>query len=314
MPLKSRFRALILIAALAVSPAHAGFFGPDNEPLTPAQISERLQREPISFSGGGTALEIRTKGAAIGGFIIGAILGSAMASGGSVSGNPAQMQQQMQARTEIAQQFSANFQVAASNLSAEAAAAAAAETAKRGPLPLLLQTLGGDLRERKVQLTAASADASADATAAAKPALTLKLSQTVWKLEFETFSSDYVLKTALTLELLDKAADKLHLRTICQQEYPKKAALEDWERDDHLAIAQAAEEIARLCHGQFMAALAPRSDAAMTPATPSESPAAGGNAPAGPAEAGDGPQDIAAAGDGTPNQLRQADQAASTEQ
>lgn len=317
MPLKSRLCALILIAAVAaltVSPAHAGFFGPDNEPLTPAQISERLQREPITFSGGGKALEIRTKGAAIGGFIAGFILSSAMASGGSVPGNPAQMQQQMQARMDIAQQFNANFQVAANRLSAEAAGAAAGEIARRGPLPLLLQTLSGDLRERQVRLAdanpaasaATSVDASADASAPAKPVLALTLSQTEWKLEFEAFSSDYALKTALTLELIDKAADKLHLRAICQQDYPKKMELDDWERDDHLAIAQAADDIARRCHGEFMAALTPTADVANPPASaalPTVSTEAAGQA-----------QDIAAVSGGSPNQPTQPTQPANTEQ
>jgi hypothetical protein len=212
------------------------------------QIGERLQREPVSFAGGGKALEIRTKAAAIGGFIVGAILSSAAASG-SVSGanNAAQMQQQMQANMQIAQQANVHIQGAVNQLSAEAAGAAAAEVAQRGPLPLLVQTLNGALREQQAQL--------ADANAEPKPALALRLSQTEWKLDFETFSSDYVLKTALTLELLDKAADKLHLRATCQQEYPKKMELDDWERDDHLAIAQAAEEIARGCHAQFATVL-----------------------------------------------------------
>ncbi len=108
-----------------------------------------------------------------------------------------------------------------------------------------------------------------------KPALALRLSQTEWKLDFETFSSDYVLKTALTLELLDKAADKLHLRATCQQEYPKKMELDDWERNDHLAIAQAAEEIARGCHAQFATALnLAATTAAANPSAASPEPAA----------------------------------------
>jgi hypothetical protein len=251
MSVKSRCCAPIAIALMvsAMSPAHAGFFGPDSEPLTPAQINERMQQEPIHFSGGGKALEIRTKGAAIGGFIAGFILSSAMASGGSLSGNPAQMQDQMQARMDIAQQFNSNLQVAANRISAEAAGAAATEVARRGPLPLLAQTLNDALRARQAQLTEANADP--------RPALTLRLSQTEWKLEFEAFSSDYVLKTALTLELLDKAADKLHLRTVCQQEFPRKMPLDDWERDDHGAIADAAGQIAAGCHAQFIAALLP---------------------------------------------------------
>lgn len=253
-------RVFLFVSTLiiAAQPAHAGLFGPEVELLAPPQVAERLLAEPLVFGKTGKALEIRTKGAAVGGFLVGMILSSAMASGGAGATNVTQMQRQMQANMDIAQQANVHIQGAVNQLSAEAAGAAAAELAQRGPLPLLAQSLDHALRGHQAWLVTADAEP--------RPSLILSLRQTEWKLDFETFSSDYVLKTALTLELLDKAADKLHLRATCQQEYPKKMELDDWERDDHLAIAQAAEEIARGCHAQFATALnLAAADAAATP-------------------------------------------------
>lgn len=254
--------ALLVISAIATQPARAGFFGPDDEPFTPMQIGERLQREPVIFAGSGKALEIRTKSAAIGGFLVGMILSSAMASGGAGGAtNAAQMQRQMQANMEITQQANVHIQGAVNQLSAEAAGAVAAELAQRGPLPLLTQSLDDALRGQQARIVAADSEP--------KPSLTLSLRQSQWTLDFETFSSDYVLRSALLLELHDKPAGKIHLRKVCSYQYATKMPLEDWERDEHLAIAKAAEEIAQHCHQEFAEALnlAPVAAAAGTPTT-----------------------------------------------
>lgn len=266
MRLNSSLCALLVVSVIATQPARAGFFGPDDEPLNPPQISQRLQREPTVFSASGKALEIRTKGAAIGGFLVGMILSSAMASaGGGGAANAAQMQRQMQANMEIAQQANVHIQGAVKQLSAEAAGAAAADLAQRGPLPLLAQRLGDALRAQQARLVAADSEP--------KPGLFLSLRQSEWKLDFETFSSDYVLRSALLLELHDKPAGKIHLRQACSYQYPEKMPLEDWEQDEHLAIAKAAEEIAQRCHKEFSAALnlAQAAAVAGTP-TPADAP------------------------------------------
>jgi hypothetical protein len=237
----------LLATTLLARPAAAGFFGPDVELLSPPQVGERLRAEALVFNASGAPLHIHTKGAAIGGFLVGMILSSAVASGGGNATNPAQMQRQMQANMDIAQRTNVEIQGAVNKLSAEAAGAGAAELAQRGPLQLLSQSLNAALLDQQTKLVAGDAEP--------KAALTLKLSQIEWKLDFEAFSSDYTLKTALTLELLDRPADKLHLRNTCAYQYLKKMPLEDWERDEHLAIAQAAEEIAQRCHEEFAKAL-----------------------------------------------------------
>jgi len=258
MPRISLPTALIILSILSVKPAQAGLFGPDNDPLNAAQIGERLRNATLALDASGKPLEIRTKGAAIGGFLVGMLLSSAMASGANVrAGNPAQIQQQMQANMNIAQQANLNIQSTVRQIAAETDGQAAAESARRGPLPLLMHTLNEAMRAQGTQAVAKHADP--------KPALVLRLTQEEWKLDFEALSSDYVLKTTLTLELLDTAADKRHLRTACAIEFARKMPLEDWEKNDHLAIALAAREIALDCHQRFALALALPADAPSLP-------------------------------------------------
>lgn len=238
----------LLATTLIARPAAAGFFGPDVELLSPPQVAERLRNEALTINTSGASLGIHSKGAAIGGFFVGMVLSSAMAS--SAGGNAqsaAQMQRQMQANMDIAQQANSHIQGAVRELSAAAAGAETAERAQRGPLPLLAKSLNQALLENKTQVIAGNA--------APAPALQLELLQQEWKLDFEMLSSDYSLKTALTLELLDKSADKIHLRNTCAYQHTKKMPMEDWQRDEHLAIAQAAEEIALRCHEEFARAL-----------------------------------------------------------
>lgn len=272
MRLRHRLTIALLATTLLARPAAAGFFGPDVELLSPPQVSERLRAEALVFNAGGAALHIHTKGAAIGGFLIGMILSSAVASGGGNATNPAQMQRQMQANMDIAQRANVGIQGVVNNLAAEAAGAEGAELVQRGPLLRLTQSLNAALLDQQTKLVADDAEP--------KAALLLKLSQIEWKLDFEALSSDYTLKTALTLELHDKPADKLHLRNTCAYQYPKKMPLEDWERDAHLAIAQAAEEIAQRCHAEFAKALNLAQTSSATSAPPLPLPDANAQAAA----------------------------------
>jgi hypothetical protein len=59
----------------------------------------------------------------------------------------------------------------------------------------------------------------------------------------------------LHLELRDTKADKVYFQRDCGGEYGKKMPLEDWERDQSKAIAQAAEEVAKQCQTEFLQAL-----------------------------------------------------------
>jgi len=225
--------------AIFVSQAEAGFFGPSTELLSPEKVLGRLQEQPFSFSTSGGQLLIRTKAAAIGGFILGTVLSSAGASTSVGNVSPVQMQQQMQANMAIAQNASVQIQGVVRDVAAKEARRSVQDMAKQGPLPLLARDISQYLQTQKARL--------AGQEEAAKPELTLSLQQPEWKLEFSMLSSDYTLSSNLHLVLLDIKADKVYLREDCKVEYAKKMPLESWEQDEYKAIAQAAEDIARQC-------------------------------------------------------------------
>lgn len=232
------------VACLVVKPAWAGLFGPEVELLSPEIINARLHSETLLFSASGEALKVHTKGAAVGGFLVGMVLSSALASsGGSGTMNAAQMNQQMQANMAIAQQANVGIQGVVRDSSATVAGLQTPELAQRGPLPLIMQNLNRAMIEQQVKLVVG--------TSGAAPALRLNLLQKEWKLDYSMMSSDYTLTSALTMELIDPKADKVHLRQSCSREYPKKMSLEAWELDKHHAVAVAAEDIAQQCYEEF---------------------------------------------------------------
>ncbi|HXU92053.1 MAG TPA: hypothetical protein VFP33_00190 [Gallionella sp.] len=232
--------------------ATAGFFGPTVEILPADQVWKRMQEQPLAFTTNAAPLEIRTKGAAIGGFLIGSLLSSAAMSGGGAGvSNPAQMQQQMQANMAVAQQLNPQIQGLARDVAAKSEARSAQDIAKQGPLPLIAPNLMKVIQERKANLVADASDG---------PSLKLRLSQNTWKLEFAALSSDYTLNSALHLELRDTKADKVYFQRDCGGEYGKKMPLEDWERDQSKAIAEAAQEVAQNCQVEFLRELGIASD------------------------------------------------------
>lgn len=121
--------------------ATAGFFGPTVEILPTDQVWTRMQEQPLAFASNAAPLEIRTKGAAVGGFILGSLLSSAAISGGGAGmSNPAQMQQQMQANMAIAEQLNPHIQGLARDAAAKAEARSAQDIASRGRCRLLPRT------------------------------------------------------------------------------------------------------------------------------------------------------------------------------
>jgi len=238
----------VFIGCLVLNPAWAGLFGPEVELLPPEVINTRLHGEALLFSSSGARLQINTKGAAVGGFLVGMILSSAVASsGGGGTTNAAQLNQQMQANMAITQQANVGIQGAVRDASAISAGLQAPDLAQQGPFPLIAQNLNRAMIEQQVKLVARASDPA--------PALRLNLQQKEWKLDYSMMSSEYTLTSALTMELLDTKADKVHLRQSCLREYPKKMSLEEWEVDRHHAVAVAAEDIAQHCYEEFSRAL-----------------------------------------------------------
>ena len=246
---KRRLITLIVLAtSLVTNPAVAGLFGPDIELLSPGEINTRLHEETVLFSPSGTPLQIKTKGAAVGGFLVGMILSSAMASsGGGGATNAAQLNQQMQANMAIAQQTNASIQGVVNDVAANVTGQQSPELAKLGPFPFVARTLGHAMDAQQITRVNKAGDPV--------PSLKLSLTQKEWKLDFSMLSSDYTLSSELMMELLDTRTNKIYLRQSCIREYPKKQPLEAWELDEYQAVTQAAEAIAQQCQEEFATAL-----------------------------------------------------------
>ncbi len=247
--LKRTVSYALFMAFIAAQSAHAGWFGPDVELLPPAQIGERLRNEAALFTSGGSALQIKTKGAAVGGFLVGMIIGSAVSSGGGTGGatNAAQLNSQMQANVAIAQQSSAHIQGAVTTAANNAAGQQSSDSAKLGPLSRVVKQLNRAFNEQGIVI----ADSATDPA----PTLKLSLTQKTWLLDFSMASSDYTLSGGLLMELLDTHSKKIHLRQTCVREHPKKMSLEAWEVDNYQEVATAAEAIAQQCAEEFAVAL-----------------------------------------------------------
>jgi hypothetical protein len=244
----------VVLVVIVTQPARAGLFGPDVELLKPTQISERLHNEPVIFNTSESPLQVKTKSAAVGGFLVGMILSSAMASGGGGGGgatNAAQLNKQMQAETTITQHASANIQGVVTSAAASVSGQQSPTAAKLGPLPLVAQQLNRAFREQHVAIVDSATDSATDPA----PTLKLSLTQQTWMLDFSMASSDYTLSSALTMELLDTRTGKIHLRLSCDRVYPKKMPLDAWEQDGHREVANAAKEIAQHCAKEFAMAL-----------------------------------------------------------
>lgn len=242
----------LVLAALLSQPAFAGLFGPSTELLKGESLAQKLQSQPVVVSVSGGQLDVRSKAAAVGGFLLGFVASSALASGGMQPGMSAQqMNQTMQANMQIATAFNQNLQTTVTQMASEQAVKPTAQVAKEGPVIAVSQQLLASLMQTpnlKVSL----------ANVEAKPALTdlqLQITQPEWKLDFSMGSSDYTLLHHVVVALYQKESDTIFFKETCAGEYPRKMSKEDWERDDFAAVAVASREKADQCAAQVMAAL-----------------------------------------------------------
>lgn len=281
MSFRLRSASLLLAIAVLSQPAAAGLFGPSTEILKDDALAAKLRAQPVVLSTSGSVLDIRTKSAAVGSFLVGFIVGSALASGGGgggggIPGNAQQMQKNMQAmqanmqaNTQIATAFHQNFQVAMTQIASDQAAKPKAQIAKEGPVISVSQQLMASLfQEPDIKMSLAS-----DAQPAAPADLQLRFSQPEWKLDFSMASSEYTLRYQIDASLYQKETDTVFYKETCKGEAPKKLALEDWERDDFSEVALAAGDIASRCAATLTAALGLRA-APVAPPSPPAAPAA----------------------------------------
>jgi len=251
----NRFSLTASCIAFAVTfsqPAAAGLFGPASQPLQGDALLEKLHSAPVVFKVQGNLLQIRSKGAEVGGFLLGLVAGSAMASGTTSPGASAQqMNQQMQANMQIATTFSQNVNSAVISAAEAQAAKPQAQIAKEGPVIAVSQELLASLAQVP-QLNIAPAGAGRSVSPAD---LQLTVSQPQWQLDYSMLSSDYTLRYNLSVQLYQKESDTIYFKESCQGEYGKKMPQEEWEQDEFGALQNASREIAKRCAVELQAKL-----------------------------------------------------------
>ena len=241
----ARFLTAMALASTLCQPAAAGFFGPSNKLLTGEALTEKLASAPIFFSVNANVLDIRTKGAAVGSFLLGFVVSSALASGGGgmPSSNPQQMQQSLQAQMDISKAFNQNLQVAMTKIASDQSNKPKGQIAKEGPAVLVSQQLLASLLQApKLKLVSPAAGQAAAATD-----LQMRVTQTEWKLDFSMASSNYTLLYQTEVVVYQKDSDTNYFSYTCKGESPQKIPLEAWERDDFSEVAQAATVIGNKC-------------------------------------------------------------------
>ena len=247
-------KSLVLVTCLAIAslPANAGFFGPSKAVLTGDALAQKLQSQALVVDVSGGSLDVRSKAAAIGGFVLGFVLSSAMASGGVSPGVSAQqLQQTAQANMQIAAALNSNFQTAFTSMAASQAAKSAGQVAKEGPVSLVAQQVVASLAQNpsvKVQALAAPAKVSPSD-------LQLRIVQKAWLLDFSMTSSDYTLSHDIEVSLYQKQADTIYFAQECKGPIAEKKPKEDWEKDDFAAVAFAATAAGNQCAQKVIAAL-----------------------------------------------------------
>jgi hypothetical protein len=261
--MKHPFRtATVLLLATSLSfPALAGIFGPAVTSLNGDALTAKLASQPIVMSTTGGLLDVRSKSAAIGSFLVGFVVSSALASGGGMPGqNAQQMQQSMQANMQIATTFNTNLQGAMTKVASDQAEKPKAQVAREGPVVLVSQQLLDSLLQQRGLRTSLAAEGKEPAATD----LQLRVSQPVWKLDFSMASSNYTLLYQTDVSLYQKETDTVFFNQSCKGEVARKLPLEDWQRDDFSEVALAATEIGTRCAQPVIAALGLASFTAQT--------------------------------------------------
>ena len=202
--------------------------------LTPDELKSRLQNGAISVRPVTAPVRLteRTKGQAVGNFIVASVVSSV-----AVSGTKPRTVNEMHANTQIGQTFGQELNRALpTGAESDSGIGVEARLAKR-------------LRERFP---------SAPGGTPGQP-IELVVSASRWELGYESFlaSSDYTLSYALGVAMVEplNEAPKTLARVSCQGHVPEKMSLEAWKADDHAAVSKAADRIAEQCFQQTLRAL-----------------------------------------------------------
>lgn len=253
MNISIRSAGFLLLAAALGQSANAGLFGPSTDILKGEALKQKLQSQPVLVSISGSELDIRSKAAAVGGFLLGFIASSAMASGGGMPSNQSaqQLNQNMQANMKIGTEFNKTFQTAFTSMAASQATKPGAQIGKEGPVVLVAQQLAASLQ----QSPDIKAFFLADPEKPAPTDLQLRVVQPEWKLDFSMMSSDYTLLHHIEVSVYQKETDTIFFKETCRGEAAKKMPREEWEQDDFSAVAMVASDIGKQCARKIIAAL-----------------------------------------------------------
>lgn len=202
--------------------------------LTPDELHERLEHGSVRVRPIAAPVKLveRTKGQAVGNFLLASVASSIASSEGS-----ARTVSEMQANAQIGQTFGQEL---------NRALPTGVESESVGSMEAHLAKL---LRERF---------SSAPDSERGSP-IELVVSASRWELGYESFlgSSDYALSYALGVALVEpsKDAPTTLKRVLCQGTAPEKMPLDAWKADDHAALSKAAKTIAEQCYQTTLSAL-----------------------------------------------------------
>ena len=228
-----RLKALLALGCLLILSGCATTRTPIAE-LTPDELKTRLQHGSVSVRPITTPVKLveRTKGQAVGNFLLASVVSSAASSGAG-----ARTVGEMQANTQIGQTFGQELNRALpTGVESESEIGVEARLAKR-------------LSERFTSAPDGTPDNPIE----------LVVSASRWELGYESFlaSSDYTLSYALGVAMVEpsKEAPKILRRVFCQGQVPEKMPLDAWKADEHAALRKAADEIAEQCFRKTLSAL-----------------------------------------------------------
>ena len=228
-----RLKALLALGGLLILSGCATTRTPIAE-LTPDELKTRLQHGSVSVRPVTAPVKLaeRTKGQAVGNFLLASVVSSAASSGAG-----ARTVGEMQANTQIGQTFGQELNRALpTGVESESEIGVEARLANR-------------LSERF--------PSAPDGTPG--NSIELVVSASRWELGYEPFlaSSNYTLSFALGVAMVEpsKEAPKILRRVFCQGQVPEKMPLDAWKADEHAALRKAADEIAEQCFRKTLSAL-----------------------------------------------------------
>ena len=202
--------------------------------LNPDELRARLQHSTISVRPVTAPVKLieRTKGQAVGNFLLASIVSSVASSGGA-----ARTASEMQANAQIGQTFGQQLN--------QALPTGVASEGESGVDVRLAKRLGEHFQPAPAGKQGAPIE--------------LVVSASRWELGYESFlaSSDYTLSYALGVALVEQSTGtpKTLKHVSCQGQVPEKMPLDAWKADDHAVLSKVADSIAEQCFQKTLSGL-----------------------------------------------------------